>query len=150
MKASTIYRLREMFSGEKEEKAKRKKVRSSFFVGRAGVRWASCSGLYSLVHSPRLNGSCETSRQAGNCAGFCRSGGEKLVSKQPGGKPLCHPRATSETILLQPSAFLILFFFFFFCGAPSSSLKPPPKKRDLGAAAPTTPLLWPPRGLEGG
>lgn len=47
---------------EKEEKARRKKVRLSFFVGSAGVRWASCSGLYSLVHSPRLNGSCETSR----------------------------------------------------------------------------------------
>lgn len=42
----------------------------------------------------------------------------ELVSKQPGGKPLCHPRATSETILLQPSAFFFLLFF----GVPSSGL----------------------------
>lgn len=70
MKAWTIYRLHEMFSGEKEEEGRRKKSAFILFVGRAGVRSASCSGLYSLVHSLRLNGSCETSRQDGNCAGW--------------------------------------------------------------------------------
>lgn len=133
----------DVFRGKRRKERRNESVFVLFFyfVGRTDVRWASCSGLYSLVHSPRLNRSCETSRRAGNCAGGQRRG---LVSKQPGGKPLCHPRATSETILLQPSA------FFFFCGGPWSGLKPlPPKKRDRRGSC-ITPALRPPRGLQRG
>lgn len=73
-----------------------------------------------------------------------RLGGvRELVSEQPGGNPLCHPRATSETIPPQPSAFFAV---------PPSSGPTNPKEGygPPGAAAPATPLPWPTRGLEGG
>lgn len=77
--------------GGKEEEGRRKKSAFILFVGRAGVRSASCSGLYSLVHSLRLNGSCETSRQDGNCAGFRRSvrGGCESLCRSSQAENLC-------------------------------------------------------------
>ncbi len=117
--------------------SRRLKKRVHLLLGRTGVQFASWSGLYFVVHSLRLNGSCRTSCYDGNCTGLLFR--EKLVSGQPGGKPLCHPHATSEehkTIPASPSAF-----------APCRHLARP-MGRAPGSCSTPSALL--PCGLEGG